>query len=195
MLLQRGTDNKKHPIAFYSQTLTDAKLNYPIKDLEFSAIVHALLNWHPFLAGSPHDIIIHTDHVNLQAWTQPQKISHCVAQLVQALEEFPIKLKHISGKSNRWANALSRRADYNQGEDDNKNIIVLPEHLFIRTLQSLPPQNKCTLKPWINAHNLVQIQGKWWKNNREVVTAGPEERRHIISQYHNPLAMGHPCIS
>ena len=75
VLLQRGKDNKRHPIAFYSQTLTDTEQNYPIKDLEFSAIVYALLNWRSFLAGSPHDIIVHTDHANLTAWTQPQKIS------------------------------------------------------------------------------------------------------------------------
>ena len=73
VLLQRGADNKKHPIAFYSQTLMDAKQNYPINDLEFLAIVYALLHWCAFLAGSPHDIIVHTDHANLQAWTQPQK--------------------------------------------------------------------------------------------------------------------------
>ena len=79
VLLQWGADNKKHLVAFYSQTLTDAEQNYLIKDLEFSAIVYALLHWQPFLAGSPHDIIIHTDHPNLQAWTQPQKISHQVA--------------------------------------------------------------------------------------------------------------------
>ena len=100
VLLQWGPDNKKHPIAFYSQTLNDAEQNYPIKDLEFLAIIHALLHWRPFLAGSPHDIIIHTNHVNLMVWTQPQKISQRVVRLVQALEEFPIKLKHISGKSN-----------------------------------------------------------------------------------------------
>ena len=155
--------------------LTDAEQNYPIKDLEFLAIVYALLHWHPFLAGSPHDIIIHMDHTSLQAWTQPQKISHHVAQLIQALEEFPIKLKHILGKSNGWADALSQRADYDQGVDDNKNVTVLPEHLFIRTLQTLPPQDECTLKPWINAHNLIQIHGKWWKNNCEVIMARPKE--------------------
>ena len=195
VLLQRGIDNKKHPIAFYSQTLTDAKQNYPIKDLEFLAIVYALLHWCLFLAGSPHDIIIHMDHANLQAWTQPQKISCHVTRLVQALEEFPIKLKHISGKSNGRANPLSQRADYDQGDEDNENVTVLPERLFIRTLQTLPPQDKHTLKPWINAHNLVQTQGRWWKNNREVVTAGPEERCNIISQYHDPPAMGHLGIS
>ena len=195
VLLQRGTDNKKHPIGFYSQTLTDAEWNYPIKDLEFSAIVHALLHWRPFLAGSPHDIIVHTDHANLTAWTQPQKISHRVARLVQALEEFPIKLKHISGTTNGRANALSQRADYDQGNDDNENVIVLPEHIFIRTLRTLPEQDEQILKPWVNAHNLVKVRGRWWKNNCEVVTAGPVEQRNIISQYHDPPAMGHPGIS
>ena len=104
--------------------------------------MYALLHWCPFLGGSPHDIIIHTDHTNLQAWTQPQKISQRVAQLVQALEEFPIKLKHISGKSNGRADALSRQANYDQGNDDNENVIVLPEQVFIRTLQTLPPQDE-----------------------------------------------------
>ena len=79
VLLQKGPDNKKHPITFYSQTLMEAEHNYPIKDLEFSPIVYALLHWHLFLVGSPHDIIIHTDHNNLQVWTQPQKISRRVA--------------------------------------------------------------------------------------------------------------------
>ena len=72
---------------------------------------------------------------------------------------------------------------------------MLPEHIFIRTLQTLPTQNKQTLKPWINAHNLVKVQGKWWKDNCEVITADPPGRRHIISQYHDPPTMGHPGIS
>ena len=108
---------------------------------------------------------------------------------MQALEEFPIKLKHISGKSNRHADALSRRADYNQGEEYNKNVVVLPEQIFIRTLQTLPPQNERTLKPWVNAHNLVKVQGKWWKDNCKVIMAEPTERRRLISQYHDPPAM------
>ena len=80
--------------------------------------------------------------MNLTAWTQPQKISQRVACLVQALEEFPIKLKHISGKSNGQADVLSRRADYDQGNGDNEDAVVLPEELFIRTLQTLPPQDE-----------------------------------------------------
>ena len=65
-----------------------------------------------------------------------------MARLVQALEEFPIKLKHISGNANGRADALSRRADYDQGEGDNEDVVVLPEELFIRTLQIIPLQNE-----------------------------------------------------
>ena len=100
---------------------------------------------------------------------------------MQALEEFPIKLKHISGKSNGRADALSRRADYDQGNGNNEDVVVLPEQLFIRTLTTLPPQDKRTLKPWINAHNLVKIQGKWWKDNCKVIMAELTQQQQIIS--------------
>ena len=99
-----------------------------------------------------------------------------MARLVQALEEFPIKLKHILGKANGRADALSRRANYNQGDGDNEDLVVLPEELFIKSLQTIPPQDERTLKPWVNTHNLVKVQDKWWKDNCEVVTASPEDR-------------------
>ncbi len=51
VLLQRGEDNKRHPIGYYSATLIEAERNYDIYDLELLAIVKALRNWRPFLAG------------------------------------------------------------------------------------------------------------------------------------------------
>ena len=60
---------------------------------------------------------------------------------------------------------------------------------------TLPPQDEHTLRPWINAHNLVKIQGKWWKDNCKVITTEPTQQRQIISQYHDPPTMGHPGIS
>jgi len=75
VLLQRGEDNKCHPIGYYSATLIEAERNYDIYDLKLLAIVKALRNWRPFLAGSPHIITVHTDHTNLEYWRQPHKIS------------------------------------------------------------------------------------------------------------------------
>src|SRR5258708_27506796 len=42
VLLQRKTDNKLHPVGYYSATLNEAERNYDIYDLELLAIVKAL---------------------------------------------------------------------------------------------------------------------------------------------------------
>jgi hypothetical protein len=69
--------------------------------------------------------------MNLQYWRDPQKISRRVAHKFLELQEFPIKIHHIKGKTNGRADALSRRPDYDQGEHDNANVTVLPDQLFI----------------------------------------------------------------
>jgi hypothetical protein len=60
VLLQKKEDGKKHPIAYYSKTLSAAERNYDVYDLELLAIVNALDHWRPYLAGSPHKIIIYS---------------------------------------------------------------------------------------------------------------------------------------
>jgi len=65
VLLQQKEDGKKHPIGYYLATLNEAQWNYNIYNLELLAIVMALKNWRPLLAGSPHKIIIYSNHLNL----------------------------------------------------------------------------------------------------------------------------------
>jgi len=131
VLLQRKEDGKKHPIGYYSATLNEAQCNYDIYDLELLAIVMALKNWRPLLAGSPHKIIIYSDHLNLQYWRLPQRISRRVAREVLELSEYDFEIRHLPGRLNRRADALSRRPGYDQGENDNKDIVVLPDHVFV----------------------------------------------------------------
>ena len=202
VLLQRGEDKKRHPIAYYSATLSEAERNYDIYDLEFLAISRATEHWRQFIAGSPHKIIIWTDHANLQYWRQPQKINRCLARALQRFSEYDVELHHIPGKNNGRADALSRRPDYDQGTHDNENITVLPDHLFIRMGQSLSyipeepaQQDKNILRPWIDPHNLKKINGEWWKGRRKVITMRLEQRRNIIRAYHDLPAYGHPGIS
>ena len=45
VLLQRGEDKKRHPIAYYSATLSEAERVYDIYDLEFLAISRATEHW------------------------------------------------------------------------------------------------------------------------------------------------------
>ena len=196
VLMQRGEDRKKQPVAYYSATLSKAEWNYDIYDLEPLAIVKALHHWQHYLAGSPHKIIIYTDHANLQYWQQPHKISRRVVREVLELSEFDIELHHIAGTTNGQADALSRHPDYDQGEEDNNNIMVLPDHLFIRTTvsvnyQPLKSQDINILCPWINAHNLKENNGEWYKEGCKVGTEQVEVRWNIIRNYHDLSAFGH----
>ncbi len=215
VLLQRKEDGKKHPLGYYSATLNEAQRNYDIYDLELLTIVMALRNWRPLLAGSPHKIIIYSDHLNLQYWRLPQRISRRVAREVLELSEYDFEICHLPGRLNRRADALSRRPGYNQGEDDNKDVVVLPDHVFARAgkIERAPPMRKIVsqeemepanpiyeqdeelLKPWIDAHQLKKIEGTWYKDGRRVVTGKAEHKRLFIHAHHDVPTYGHPGIN
>ncbi len=156
----------------------------------------ALKNWRPLLAGSPHKIIIYSDHLNLQYWRLPQRISWRVAREVLELSEYDFEIHHLPGRLNGRADTLSRRPGYDQGEEDNKDVVVLPDHVFVRAgeVQNAPPmqriiaqeemeatdpiyaQDEEVLKPWIDAHQLKKIEGVWYKDGRHVVTGRAEHK-------------------
>jgi hypothetical protein len=198
VLLQKKEDSKKHPIAYYSKTLSTAERNYNVYDLELLAIVNVLDHWRPYLAGSPHKIIIHSNHQNLLYWKEPHKISHRVAREVLMLSEYNFEIHHIKGIANRRADALSRRPDYDQGQNDNQDITVLPEQVFARVaevLSSTTTQTECILKPWIDPHQLKQHQGIWYKDGRQVVTGDIQAKCQLIQSHHDSPVYGHPGIS
>ena len=90
----------------------------------------ALKNWGPLLAGSPHKIIIYSDHLNLQYWRSPQKISQRVTREVLELPEYDFEIRHVPGKQNGQADALSWQPYYDTGESDNTNVVVLLDSVF-----------------------------------------------------------------
>jgi hypothetical protein len=182
-------------VGFYSATLNNAERNYDIYDL--LAVVKALENWWVFLAGSPHKVVIFTDHMNLQYWHDPHKISQRVTRQVLRLAEYDIELRHIPGKTNGRADALSRLPNYNQGEDDNENVTVLPDYLFVRLslTEDEEGQDEEVLCPWVDPHNLQEVNGVWWKDGRRVVTSDLAYRRQVVHDHHDLPAYGHPGIS
>jgi hypothetical protein len=198
ILLQKKKDSKKHPIAYYSKTLSTAERNYNVYDLELLAIVNALDHWRPYLAGSPHKIIIHLDHQNLLYWKEPHKISCHVAREVLMLSEYNFEICHIKGTSNGCADMLSRRPDYDKGQNDNQDVTVLPEQVFARAMEVLPSplvQDKVTLNPWIDSHQLKKHQGTWYKDGHTVITSNIQDKCEVIRTYHDSPVYGHPGIS
>jgi hypothetical protein len=198
VLLQKKEDGKRHPIAYFSKTLNEAQCNYDIADLELLAVMMSLDNWRSFLAGSPHKVIVYSDHQNLLYWKEPHKISRRVARDILRLSEYNIEIRHIKGMANGRADALSRRPDYDQGVEDNANVTVLPEHLFARTMATIElrhQQDEEILKPWIDPHQLKLLEGVWYKEGQTVVTEGIMGKCNIIKAHHDLPVHGHPGIN
>ena len=59
VLLQGG-----HPIAYFSEKLHGAALNYPTYDKELYALVRALKTWEHYLLSK--EFVIHSDHESLK---------------------------------------------------------------------------------------------------------------------------------
>ena len=129
--------------------------------------------------------------MNLQYWRQPQKISRRVAREVLTLSKYDIEIHHIKGKANGRADALSRRPDYDTGENDNQSVTILPNRVFVRANEisageptsdspsqdtlfhpssttidhPMYEQDEEVLKPWIDPHQLKNIHGTWYKGS------------------------------
>ncbi len=205
-LNQKYTIGRWHPIAYYSTTLSEAERNYNIYDKELLTIVKSLRHWRMYLAGAPHTIIIHTNHSNLLYWKEPRKISRRIAREFQELQEYNFVLKHIAGTKNARADTLSQRPDYDTGEEDNSNVVVLPSQVFIKLATKEPIEevdtcskinmsnleNKETIRRWANMHQLLQQNNTWWKDGALVVAGDNNVKRGVISTFHDPPYRGHP---
>ncbi|XP_065874792.1 uncharacterized protein [Euphorbia lathyris] len=102
VLMQEG-----RPIAFFSEKLSGATLNYPTYDKELYALVRALQMWQHYLW--PKEFVIHTDHESLKHLKGQQKLNRRHAKWVEFIETFPYVIKYKQGKENVVADALSRR--------------------------------------------------------------------------------------
>ena len=54
----------KQPVAYFSEKLSGAALNYPTYDKEFYALIRALQHWEHYLR--PKEFVIYTDHEPLK---------------------------------------------------------------------------------------------------------------------------------
>ena len=96
------------------------------------------------------------------------------------MQDYNFIIKHIPGENNKL-DALSRRPDYDQGTNNNNNVMVLPPHLFIQTttlsclfsraatlssiderVRSHQLQQQDLLKRWATTYSLKQIGELHW---------------------------------
>ena len=135
-VLEQFQDDKWFPIAYLSKTLNETERNYPIHDKELLAIIRALKEWRYLLEGHPQTLLILSDHKNLEYFRNAQNLSRRQARWADYLERFNFEIKHVSGKKQGKSDGLSRRADYDQGKEDNRGRVLLDSQFFIQLMDS-----------------------------------------------------------
>jgi len=131
-------DEKWHPVAFFSKSLSPVECNYEIHDKEMLAIIRALQEWRHFVEGAEHPCEILTDHKNLEYFMTAKQLNWRQARWSLYLSHFDFTLSHRPGKSMGKPDALSRRADHGTSADDNSNIVLLRPELFtVRAMEGL----------------------------------------------------------
>ncbi|XP_056852639.1 LOW QUALITY PROTEIN: uncharacterized protein LOC108835624 [Raphanus sativus] len=82
----------RRPIAYFSEKLSGATLNYATYDKELYALVRALQTWQHYLW--PKEFVIHTDHESLKYLKGQSKLSKRHARWVEFIETFPYVIKY-----------------------------------------------------------------------------------------------------
>ena len=93
--------------------------------------------------------------------------------------EYNFELAHIAGARNGRADALSRRPDYDKGNEDNKKLVVLPEHFFVPRVHACLAGTK-----WADPHNPEEWQ-RFAKNEDNVANYQSVHDRVMADQVNN----------
>ncbi|KAA3484038.1 Transposon Ty3-I Gag-Pol polyprotein [Gossypium australe] len=94
------------PVAYFSEKLNGATLNYPTYDKEMYTLIRTLETWQHYL--QPKEFVIHSDHEALKHLKGQNKLNKHHAKWVEFLESFSNVIKYKKCKENIIADALSR---------------------------------------------------------------------------------------
>jgi len=130
VLSQKQDDGLWHPIAYRSESMSEAERNYEIYDREMLGVIRALEDWRHFLEGLPEPFEIITDHRNLEYWKSAQNLTRRQARWHIWLSRFDFKITHKPGSTMLVADPLSRQGNHAVSDtEDNQSVVVLkPQH-------------------------------------------------------------------
>ena len=112
VLSQQDPQSKlQHPIAYFLKTMQLAQLNYNIHDKEMLAIILAFEQWRAKLEGIQTDnpFLVYSNYKALEYFIITKKLLARQARWAEYLSRFYFKLIYRARKSNKQANALSKK--------------------------------------------------------------------------------------
>ena len=142
VLSQLQDDGHWHPVAYFSETMHGAELNYHIHDKELLAVVRALQCWRAELIGlqSEEPFLIVSDHEALKYFSTKRLLNIRQAGWAELLSQYNFQITYRPGSENAAADALSRKL-----EDAPTQKAKREEY---RTMQVFAPVRLTTTPSW-----------------------------------------------
>src|SRR5882672_8670886 len=111
-------DRDIHPIAFYSCSMQPVELNYEIYDKGLLAIFEAFRQWHNYLEGSAHVVLVLSDHKNLEYFTTTKQLMCFQVRWSEYLSGFNHLICYHAGQLGTKPDVLTQQEDvYPRGEN------------------------------------------------------------------------------
>ena len=211
-------DQKRHPVAFFSKSMTPAERNYGISDKEGLAIIKALQHWRHWLEGTKIPVEILTDHKNLQYFTKPQILNRRQMRWMDLLSHYNYIISYRPGDRNGAADALSRKGEHvptDPEEDYPSTLFPLDKFRDIATeIAQLNDQEfteviiavieeACLLDNQIQEtirgmlphiqlpENVVMVDGLAYHQDQVFVPENDDLKAQLLHLYHDSPLAGH----
>lgn len=108
VLLQRDQTGVEHPVCYFSRKFNKHQQRYSTIEKEALALVLALQHFDVYVGSVSYPLIIYTDHNPLVFLTRMKNNNQRLMRWSLFLQTFELDIRHIRGKDNVIADALSR---------------------------------------------------------------------------------------
>ena len=174
-LSQYEPDRHSHPLSYYNKRFLPAELNYDVHDKEMVVIVNCFQEWRHFLIGATEEIVLFTDHKNLEYFNATKLLNPRQARWAVILSQFNFKIVYRPGEKNGQADALSRRADPElEGEGEKQDLTI---RMFKPGQFQLGEKQEALLTRHVIAVKASQVEETSW--SKEILDVGLLDQRWL----------------
>ncbi|GBG69377.1 hypothetical protein CBR_g4070 [Chara braunii] len=186
-----------HPVEYFSKEVSIMHSIDDARKKELLAFVHSLKRWWHFLLGRSQFRWV-TDNNPLVFYKTQHTVNSTIAQWMAFIDQFDFFLDHIPRKSNRFADALSRRPDHCIAVYSTFEICDDLRDSFIRGYQADPEFRdkyaNCSSPNPATSHYriqegylLVHTQGK----DLLCIPSDSHLRTRLLGEFHDAPTTGH----
>lgn len=109
VLLQEDDQGVEHPVCYYSKKFSSAQRNYSVIEKELLALVLALQHFEVYVPAFGPEIKVYTDHHPLRYLEKLKTKNQRLTRWSLYLQQYALKIQHVKGVDNLFADCLSRQ--------------------------------------------------------------------------------------